>query len=273
MREYVRCRTVDSGEYMRVNLYPIHVPAGKRAAKCSPSSEVQQKLNAENSAHRLTDLIHANFTPDDVAVHLTYSDENMPADVKSAQRAAYNYMRRLVRAWVKISGRGAREFKYIIVTEQSSRGRLHHHCIISGGLSMQTLSDKWGMGHTTLKALEFDECGLIGLATYITKSRLSYRRWQASKNLASPAIRSNDTKVRKKDVRYISAHPDDSWYIEQIHAGYSVCPGSVKYISMESETPAGGYFVSYMLYRTENRYFSRDRYARLRQIRQNRRNE
>ena len=45
MREYVRCRTVDSGEYMRVNLYPIHVPAGKRAAKCSPSSEVQQRLN------------------------------------------------------------------------------------------------------------------------------------------------------------------------------------------------------------------------------------
>ena len=42
MREYVRCRTVDSGEYMRVNLYPIHVPAGKRAAKCSPSSEIQQ---------------------------------------------------------------------------------------------------------------------------------------------------------------------------------------------------------------------------------------
>ena len=61
--------------------------------------------------------------------------------------------------------------------------------------------------------------------------------------------------------------------IEQIHAGYSVCPGSVKYISMDNETPAGGYFVSYMLYKSENRYFSRDRYARLRQNRRNRRNE
>ena len=100
----------------------------------------------------------------------------------------------------------------------------------------------------------------------VSYTHLSYRRWQASKNLASPAIRSNDTKVRKKDVRYISAHPDDSWYIEQIHAGYSVCPGSVKYISMDNETPAGGYFVSYMLYKSENRYFSRDRYARLRQL-------
>lgn len=264
-REYVRCRTVDCGEYQRINIYPIHVPAKKRAAKCNPSSEIQARLNAQNSAHRLSDLIHTNFTPSDTALHLTYSDANMPESVEKAQRTAYNYMRRLVRLWCKKTGMEKKDFKYIIVTEQSSRGRLHHHCIISGGLSMEELSDKWGLGHTSLKALEFDENGLVGLASYITKSRISYRRWQASKNLKNPAVRTNDTKLRKKDARYISEHPDDTWFIEQLHKGWSVCPYSVK--SDADSTLGGGYFVSYMLYKSDNGYFKRDRLNRLMQKR------
>lgn len=260
-REFVRCRTVDCGEYQRINNYPVHVPAKQRAAKCSPSSEIQARLNAENSANHLSDLIHTNFTPNDTAIHLTYSDANMPESVERAQRMAYNYMRRLVRLWMKRTGKEKIEFKYIIVTEQSSTGRLHHHCIISGGLTMEELSDKWGLGHTTLKSLEFDENGLVGLAKYITKSRISYRRWQASKNLNNPAVRTNDTKIRKKDVRYITEHPEDTWFIEQLHPGYSVCPDSVK-VETESSL-GGGYFVSYMLYKTENRYFKRDRLNRL----------
>lgn len=260
-QEFVRCRTVDCGEYQRINNYPVHAPAKQRAAKRNPSSEIQARLNAENSANRLSDLIHTNFTPDDTALHLTYSDANMPESVERAQRMAYNYMRRLVRLWMKNTGKDKKEFKYIIVTEQSSTGRLHHHCIISGGLTMQELSDKWGLGHTTLKALEFDENGLVGLTKYITKSRISYRRWQASKNLSEPAVRTNDAKIRKKDVRYITEHPEDTWFIEQLHPGYSVCPDSVK---VETEASLGsGYFVSYMLYKSQNQYFKRDKLNRL----------
>lgn len=260
-REYVRSRTVDCGEYQRINNYPVHVPAKQRAKKRAPSSEIQLRLNAKNSANRLSDLIHTNFTPDDIALHLTYGNEAMPESVECAQRKAYNYMRRLVRLWTKKTGKEKREFKYIIVTEQSSTGRLHHHCIISGGLTMQEMSDKWGLGHTTLKALEFDENGIVGLTKYITKSRISYRRWQASKNLSEPAVRTSDYKLRKKDVRYITDHPEDTWFIEQLHPGYSVSPGSVE---VEADSALrGGYFVSYMLYRNDNRYFKRDKFNRL----------
>lgn len=264
-REYTRCRTVDCGDYMRVNLYPVRPATKKRGAKKVPTSAVQSRLNAENSAARLTDLIHANFTPDDVALHLTYRDDNKPETVRDAQRMAYNYMRRLVRFWCKKTGAEKSEFKWIIVTEESSTGRIHHHCLISGGLSIAELSDKWGLGHTTTKALEFDETGLIGLATYITKSRTSYRRWQASKNLAEPVVRENDYKIRKRDVRYIRDNPDDVWYIGKLHDGYAVCPGSVR-VQRETEFGAG-LFVSYMLYRVDSGSFYYDKNGVLRQKR------
>ncbi|MGN1410260.1 MAG: hypothetical protein ACI4XJ_08795 [Eubacteriales bacterium] len=264
MREYVRQHITDCGDYARVNLYPVRPVSRKRGAKKMPSSNVQQKLNAQNSAHRLSDLIHCNFTPDDVALHLTYSDKHKPETVKDAQRLAYNYMRRLARLWSKKSGEDKSLFKWIIVTEQSSTGRIHHHVIISGGLTMSDLSDKWGLGHTSTRTLEFDETGLIGLATYITKSRTSYRRWQASKNLKKLDIRENDYKVRKKDVRYIRDNPQDNWFVSQLHDGYSVCPDSIR---VQDDGAIGGLFISYMIYKNDNGMFYRDKNGLIRQRR------
>ena len=173
-------------------------------------------------------------------------------------------MRRLGRLWSKKTGADKSAFKWIVVTEQSSTGRIHHHAIISGRLTMEELSDKWGIGHTSTRTLEFDETGLVGLATYITKSRTSYRRWQASKNLQKPAVRENDYKIRKKDVRYIRENPQDEWFVSQLHDGYSVCPGS---IHVQDESAVGGLFVSYMIYKTDNGMFYRDKNGIVRQKR------
>ena len=264
MREYVRQHVTDCGDYARVNLYPVRPVSRRRGAKRLPTSEVQARLNAQNSAHRLSDLIHTNFSPDDIALHLTYSDVHKPETVKDAQRLAYNYMRRLSRAWSKKAGQDKSDFRWIIVTEKSSTGRIHHHVIISGGLSIEELSDKWGLGHTQARALEYDETGLVGLATYITKSRTSYRRWQASKNLKKPDVRENDYKIRKKDVKYIHDNPTDEWFVSQLHDGYAVCPGSIR---VQDDGAIGGLFVSYMIYRTDNGMFYYDKNGILRQKR------
>lgn len=266
MREYVRQHITDCGDYARVNLYPVRPSSRKRGARKNPTSEIQARLNAENSAHRLSDLIHTNFTPDDIALHLTYSEAHKPETVKDAQRLVYNYMRRLARLWSRNTGRDKSEFRWIVVTEQSSTGRIHHHLIISGGLSMQELSDKWGLGHTQLRSLEFDEYGLVGLATYITKSRTSYRRWQGSKNLQKPVIKEYDHKIRKKDVRYIRDNPQDEGYIAKLHDGYAVSPYSVR---VQSEDAIGGLFVSYMIYKLDNDTFYHDNNGILRQKRRN----
>lgn len=271
MRENVRERDTVCGEFKRVNLYPVHKPA-KRSPRAVPTTEVQAKLNEENSRNRLIDLIHTNFTPDDMAVHLTYEDGQMPESAEAAGKLVYNYVRRLARVWSAVCGRDRSEFKYIIVTEMSSTGRIHHHCLISGGLPLETISDKWGLGHTQARALEFDENGLTGLSVYITKSRVGYRRWQGSKNLSKPAVRENDYKIRKKDVKYISENPDDVWYIEQLHGdGWRVCPGSIKVLS--GDCLGAGFFVSYMMYRENNAYFERDKKGRLKQKRRRRVNE
>ena len=264
MRERVRQREVIAGEYKRVQAYPVRATSSRRGAKRGPTSEAQERMNAENARRRLTDLIHTNFTPDDAAVHLTYRDGQMPETVKDAQRMVYNYMRRLARLWAKVTGRDHKTFRWIAVTEMSGTGRIHHHCIVSGGLTMEELSDKWGLGHTSTRALEFDETGLVGLATYITKSRTSYRRWQASKNLQKPVVKENDYKIRKKDVRYIRENPQDEWFVSQLHDGYSVCPGS---IHVQDESAVGGLFVSYMIYKTDNGMFYRDKNGIVRQKR------
>lgn len=263
MREYVRQHITDCGDYARVNLYPVRPLSKKRGAKKAPTSEIQTKLNVKNSAHKLSDLIHVNFSPDDIALHLTYSEARRPETVKDAQRLVYNYMRRLARLWSKKVGEKS-ELKWIAVTEQSSTGRVHHHLIISGGLTVQELSNKWGLGHTQVRPLEFDECGLVGLATYITKSRTSYRRWQGSKNLQKPVVKECDYKIRKKDVRYIRENPQDEWFIEQLHDGYAVSPYSVK---VQGEDAVGGLFVSYMIYKIDNGTFYYDRNGILRQKR------
>ena len=265
MRDYIRCRIIGGGDYIRVNDYPVRPISKKRGARKNPTSDTQQKLNAENSAHRLIDLLHWNFCPDDISVDFTYKNEFMPKTVADAQRIMYNAMRRLKRIWSKKTALDSKKFKYVVVTEVSSTGRIHHHCVISGGLSMHDISDKWGFGYTKTRALEFSESGLIGLGKYITKSRTSYRRWQASKNLENPPMLERDNKVRKKDIKHMAKNPEDYAYLEKIHDGYKVCPGTLKVISVDDY--GDSCFLSYSMYKIDNTSFGYDKLGRLYQKR------
>lgn len=84
------------------------------------------------------------------------------------------------------------------------------------------------------------------------------------KNLQKPVVKENDYKIRKKDVRYIRENPQDEWFVSQLHDGYSVCPGS---IHVQDESAVGGLFVSYMIYKTDNGMFYRDKNGIVRQKR------
>ncbi len=248
-REY----TVQTGEYMRVHLFPVRRKAtGKRGKRNKPTSEVQQKLNARNAENKLADLIHLNFTPDDLTFDLTYRDGQLPATVEDAQREARNMMRRCRYQWGKL-GKNPAEFKYIFVTEQSSKGRIHHHCIISGGIDRDTLEGLWRKGHCNTQRLQFDENGIRGKAHYITKEPITSKRWCASQNLAKPAPRQNDYRIKARDARHINDNPDDFAFIEKLYPEYSVA---------EVRTTANtdkqiGAFVTLFLYKTDNRYFRR----------------
>ena len=247
---------ITTGEYKRVTFCPVRRMAkGPRGKRNNMSREAQAHLNEINSQKTLSDLFHLNFTPDDYAVHLTYRPEYMPASALDGETQVRNYMRRARYKHTKKGGL-SQDFKYIAVTECSSTGRVHHHCVISSSvLTREEIEDCWGRGRVQTKPLQFDENGLIGLACYITKEKTTYRRWTSSQNLTKPSPKQNDYRITQKAVKYIIKNLNDYGYIEKLFPGYSVSPGGITIPSDAAQQ--FGLFVTIEMYRTDNLYFRR----------------
>ena len=252
-REYAREFSRDCIDYMRVSIYPVRRNATwKRGKRNKPTSDVMARHNYNVSVNNLTDHVNLNFSPSDCALHLTYRDADMPETIDEAIRLSKNAMRCIRRLWAKKTGKEESEFKYIIVDEVTSTGRYHHHCIITGGLTINEISDKWRYGTTTTEPLRFDETGLCGISAYICKQRLSYRRWRSSKNLAHPAERQNDYRIKMRDLRHINGNPEDIAYIEDLYPGWRVSPYSLR---VTADTEQFAPYVSFLLYKEDNSKF------------------
>lgn len=262
---FCRVAAVTANEYARVQLFPVRRGSGKRAAKAKPTSGVQAALNQKNSEHHLSDLLHLNFTPDDISVGLDYNEYTRPGEWEEVQKILRNFILRLKRAWAKKTGRDAAEFKYIIVSERTSTGKWHHHCAFTGGMDALEIQEVWKLGRVNLKNLEFEETGLCGLTHYIQKSRTSYRRWSASKNLTQPVQKTSDHRLTNRDLRYINEHPEDVGFIEELFPGWKVAPRGVEVLAIREEAeemPEGREapilpFVTIQLYREGCPYFTR----------------
>lgn len=189
------------GDYLEVDIYPVFAPPrSARSRKAKPTKEVQRLLNQRNAERRIIRLANANFTENDLRFDLTYSPEHETRDPEIAQRHLQNFLRRLKRFRKK---NGLSELKYIASTEQGSvNGRIHHHMIMSGGVSINDLARIWGMGYTSAKPLQFDErIGIAALAAYLVKRTALYRRWNASKNLEKPKTSQRDGKISARKVK------------------------------------------------------------------------
>lgn len=240
------------GEYMRVNLFPVRrSPKGKRGKRNKPTAEAMERYNRECAINRYNELACLNFNPTDWIVHLTFDDAYLPEDIEALDRKVKNYIRRVKRARKKAGIPG--EFKYMYShAAGEENGRLHVHMIITGGLDYESMIRLWGLGRIDVEHPMFDERGLIGFASYIGMQRLTYRRWHGSKNLAQPAVKSNDYKVTSRATKHIFEHRNDYKFIEEMYPGWSV--GAVK---AAGGGVGEGIFISLYLYRTENEYFRR----------------
>lgn len=221
-RWFVRERVYICGDYMDADIYPIFQPAGKRRKRCRPTSEIQAKINQRNAERKITRLVHANFTKEDMALHLTYREADIPESTEAAQRDLYNFIRRAKRKYKKI----AQELKYISCTEYGKKsGRVHHHLIISGGLDRDELEKLWGKGYANSKRLQFEADGVTGLAHYTVKDKVFYKRWNQSKNLAQPTAIVKDAAVTQKDVVNMTAaiESKNAWeYFAGRYPGYEL---------------------------------------------------
>lgn len=268
---YCRVAAVTANEYARVQMFPVRRTAKKRGAKKKATSAVQAALNQKNAEKHLSDLLHLNFTPDDDEIGLDYDDCTRPESIEAALKEVKNFLLRLKRAWAKKTGKQAADFRYVIITERTSTGKIHHHCAFSGGMDVRELTQIWKNGRVHQRAFEFDENGLRALSHYMLKNRLSYRRWSASRNLKQPVQKTNDHRMTMKDLRYINEHPEDVGFIEKKFPGWRVSPRGVEVLAIRDEESGEAQevmeegheapvmpFITIQLYREDCPYFTRN---------------
>lgn len=250
MRCLYRERRYFCGDYLEVNIFPVYEKQRGRSKRRKPTSEVQAKLNERNAEERLVRLLNANFTGEDIEIHLTYATGTLPETDEDARRDVQNYLRRVKR---KRKKEGLPELKYVAVTEGEAGGRrYHHHITMSGGIDRSELEELWGYGYANARRLQFCETGVEALARYVTKqfrdkkSEMLYRkRWNASKNLVQPKPIDRDGKVSAAKVRDMVAEDTDAApKVEELYPGYACA--DVRVLHNEFN---GGFYIVAKMYR------------------------
>lgn len=75
MKTVYREKRYYCGEYLDVYIYPTYRQGRSRGKRSKPTSAAQAKLNQRHREEKLVRLLHANFTPDDLEIHLTYQQQ------------------------------------------------------------------------------------------------------------------------------------------------------------------------------------------------------
>ncbi len=188
--------------HLDVDIYPVWDKQRGRGPKRRPTSEVQKKLNQRNAERELARTFDTNFTQNDLRFDLTYNDKHLPQNDEDALRDASNFLRRVKYLRKKLS---LPPLKCVIVTAGGKKsGRYHHHLVMNGGLSIKQLASLWRpRGFTTLKPLELDDNGFVGVANYFARQNSVGKRWRCTRNLERPKSRQRDGKI--------SAHRVTEW--------------------------------------------------------------
>lgn len=258
---YREIKTV-TGDFARVQIFPVRSYQYGRKRKMKPTGATMQRLNKERRARLLSDLVNLNFTKQDHQLKLDYTafrkQHGRNPEPDEVLREIRNFMRRLKRAYAK---RGV-ELKYIYCSEIGARGHIsHHHVIINAGLSFEEIRELWRAGGIWMRKLYFDRKGCYDLAGYFVKSKYTYRSYTASKNLRRPqeagkdkCIFKSDYTVRQKQVNAImNGELED---IRRMYPGWELAElPDVAYTvdrdTGEARLPTWGVFISLFLYKPE----------------------
>lgn len=228
MRRAYKERRYFCGNYLEIDVFPVFPAARCRRAKTKPTSEIQQRLNEHNAEQKLIRILNANFTSDDIEIHLTFADANLPETDEEAARDIQNFFRRVKRLRKKL---GLSPLKYVCVTEGGTGGkRYHYHVTMSGGIDRDALEKAWGFGYANSRRLQFNENGVEGLARYVTKQfrqakengeTIFRKRWTASNNLIIPPPKDRECRISEKRLKEIAqADTPDGAIFERLYPEY-----------------------------------------------------
>lgn len=168
-------------------------PAVQRAAKTQISSPAREVVNARTSWQKLMLLLACNFTPQDLVVTLSYTDDALPKTKDDADKRLTSFLRRL-RAARKDAGQ---ELRYVRVTEgYHSGGRFHHHLIInSTGDDFDIIRQLWSKNGDNVQFDKFGRDGCDRWGKYLTKEprvkgriHVGDRTWRSSIHMRKPVV-------------------------------------------------------------------------------------
>ena len=227
-----RAITYDLGNIIEIDVCPHKKVGGTRMAKWRPTSEAQEKVNRERRRRYVTRLVELNFDERSLMLTLDYENGMYPDTWEEGKRDVANWIRR-VRPLYKRAGK---ELRYIYCTERGEEtGRMHHHVIISGGISRDELFATWRRGRRMwAEYLEFSENGYADLSAYVAKKEEDFERaYTPSKNLIKPeplpdedrlvsALSRVFTKARCRDFY---EHNFTRAEIAAMFPGFKVCDG------------------------------------------------
>lgn len=225
-----RQKTIKSGDVVEIEIYPLwDTMATNRGKKINPTSEEQIKINERNRRKHVARLINANFTDGDLWITLGYKSGLNPPDYKTARKHLTNYLATL-RNYCK---KHDQEFKYIYVTEKSSRGRYHHH-IICNFPDRNIAEEKWKFGkYPNTKNIKKEDGHIDGLANYITKEikeEKNQKSYGWSRNLKKPKITIADTKVSKRRAQKMATNEHELIaYLTKDQKGAKYLSSKVRY--------------------------------------------
>lgn len=209
---FVREKKYVCGKYVEIDIIHYSTQQEKRLPRCKRQNMTkpsQKNLNDKNSRRYFGMILNANFGSGDYHISATYDEEHQPKDDEAAIKELRNYIRRLKTIYRKAGV----EMKEVHVTEAGHKnGRVHHHIVISGGVSRELIEKAWGRGYCNVDRLQPDkQDGLIALAKYLTKDPQGGRhRWGGSRNLAKPVVIINDNKYSMRAACRIARELQDS---------------------------------------------------------------
>lgn len=251
-----RERVMICGDYIYGEVHPEYRPAGKRSGKFRETSETQQRLNDRYAELRLATVLTANFTKEDLALHLTYAENELPASTEDFERDIRNFTAKLRRRYRKAGA----ELRYVIVRAWSGKGRPHIHMILTGGVDRDTVEGCWDHGFANSDRLEFNECGIADLSKYIggqkddektdeghTRKK-GERRWSGSRNLKKPVERTNLTRYSRAAMEQIADSANPHKIFADRYPGYWLS----EFPQIRQNPVTHGWELTFMLYRPDS---------------------
>jgi len=185
------------------------VPTMPDGSPVRKSAEAIARANARNARKYFERKMNANFCDRDYRIDLTYAEDPLP-DAAQAQRDVQNYLRRVKYACKK---QGLTPPRYMGVSEGKREGsrqkRVHHHIVISCGLSREELEAIWKKGRVRTDRLQADRYGYTALARYLMKEPEGAKRYFCSRNLKEPVITVSDTKLSLRKAERIAQSAEE----------------------------------------------------------------